>query len=239
MPIGFWLVTVVSQLAIVPLVAWWLRRRAGASTSATLRITAILVGWQAAVVGLALAGAFAPRPGWPPILGLAVVAPVVLGTLALSRSGAQAPESSLAALMGLQLLRVEGFELVLAGAGGWLPQVFARPAGWGDALIGVTAPLVALAVARRTAGWRTLAVVWNLAGIADLVDAVFLGVTSSPGALRVFEGDVSAVLMTQLPLSLIPTFGVPLALLGHIVALRALWATQRGGVAQTLRQAKV
>ena len=91
-------------------------------------------------------------------------------------------------LMGLQLLRVEGFELVVAGGGGWLPPVFANPAGWGDAFIGVTAPVVAYVVARRMGGWRALAIVWNLAGIADLVDAVFLGVTSSPGALRLFPG---------------------------------------------------
>jgi hypothetical protein len=86
----------------------------------------------------------------------------------------------------------------------------------------VTAPLVAFAVARCTRGWRELALVWNLAGIADLANAIFLGVTSSPGALRLFGGEPSTALMTCLPLSLIPTFGVPLAVLGHITALSAL-----------------
>ncbi len=225
MPIGFWVVTLVSQAAIVPLIAWWARRYAGMSVTWALRIAAILVVWQGLAIALALSGVFAPRPGGPPIIGLAVFVPIVVGAFVLLRSPERAPEASLAVLMGLQLLRVVGFEFVVAGRGGLLPVLFAAPAGWGDALIGVTAPLVALAVARRVRGWREIAVVWNIAGIADLANAVFLGVTSSPGALQLFGGEPSTALMTCLPLSLIPTFGVPLAVLGHIAALRALRST--------------
>jgi hypothetical protein len=222
MPMGFWVTTLVSQAAIIPLIAWWLRQSVGMSLSWTVRLVAILVAWEGAATGLALGGVFEPRLGLPPIIGVAVVAPVAIGTFALVRSGKRAPEGSLAVLMGLQLLRVVGFEFVVAGHAGYLPRLFADPAGWGDALIGVTAPFVALVVARRTTGWRTVAIVWNLAGIADLVDAVFLGVTSSPGALRLFGGVPSTELMTRLPLSLIPTFGVPLAVLGHVAVLRGL-----------------
>jgi hypothetical protein len=227
MPIGFWVVTLVSQAAIVPLIAWWARRFAGLSAAWTWRVVAILVAWQAAVVVLALASVFEPRPGWPPLIGIAVVGPIIAFTIALVRSGARIPETALATLMGLQVMRIAGFEFVVAGADGYLPVHFGAPAGWGDALIGVTAPLVAFTVARRARGWRTVAVIWNVAGILDLVDAVFFGVTSSPGALRIFAGEPSTELMTRLPLSLIPTFGVPLAVVGHIAALRALRSERR------------
>jgi hypothetical protein len=160
-----------------------------------------------------------------------VVAPVVTGVLLL-RSRPRAPEAALAVLMGLQVLRVVGFEFVEASRDGWLPHVFGDPAGWGDAFIGVTAPFVAFVVARRARGWRGIATVWNVAGIADLVNAVFLGVTSSPGALQIFTRGPSTVPMTELPLSLIPTFGVPLAVLGHLVALRALRVSRDETAAQ-------
>ena len=225
MPFGFWAVTFASQVAIIPLIVWWGRRFAGMSGSWALRLALILVGWLAAVTALALSGVFEPRPGWPPVIGLAVVTPVVVGVLLL-RSRPRAPEASLAMLMGLQVLRVVGFEFVLAGRHGFLPRLFGDPAGLGDALIGITAPVVAFVVARRLSGWRGVATVWCVAGIADLVNAVFLGVTSSPGALQLFAGGPSTEPMTRLPLSLIPTFGVPLAVLGHIVALQGLRASR-------------
>jgi len=244
MPIGFWIVTLLSQAAIVPLIVWWARRYAGMGVPWTLRVAAILVVWLGSVIALALSGVFQPQSGGPPIIGLAVIAPIVVGTFALLRPNVRAPEGALAVLIGLQVLRVVGFEFVVAGHTGQLPLLFAAPAGWGDAFIGVTAPFVALAVARRTRGWRELALVWNLAGIADLVNAVFLGVTSSPGALQLFGGAPSTELMTRLPLSLIPTFGVPLAVLGHVAALRALRSSasvttdrwHRGRAADDLRR---
>ena len=224
MPTAFWITTLVSQALIIPLIAWWARRFAGLSPAWVLRTTAMLVIWLIAAIVLAWAGAFLPRAGMPPTIGLAVFMPIVVGLFMLQKNGVRVPETALAMLIGLQLLRVEGFEFVVAGHEGALPAQFAYPAGWGDALIGLTAPLVALIVSRRANGWRGIAIAWNLAGIADLANAVFFGVTSSPGALQLFVGPPSTELMTQLPLSLVPTFGVPLAVLGHLMALKGLWA---------------
>jgi NAD(P)-dependent dehydrogenase (short-subunit alcohol dehydrogenase family) len=226
MPIGYWLVTLVSQAAIVPLIVWWARRGAGTTPTWTLRIATLLVAWLAAAVVLAQAGAFAPREGAPPFIGIAVVVPIALGVYLLSRPSARAPEASLALLMGFQIVRVIGFEFVVASRDGLLSSRFGEPAGWGDALIGVTAPFVAVAAARQWRGWRTIATVWNVAGIADLVNAVTLGVLSAPGALQLFHDGPSTVAMTRLPLSLVPTFGVPLAVLGHFMALRTLFGAR-------------
>lgn len=224
MRIEYWMSTLLSQAAIIPLIAWWARSRAGLSMAWVWRLSLLLAGWLLLAVGLAQSGVFLPAPGRPPMIGLAVFTPIVLGLLMLR--GVRAPEAALALLMGLQVMRIEGFEFVIAGWQGVLPGQFAYPAGWGDALIGVTAPLVAIMALRRASGWRTVALLWNCAGILDLVDAVFLGVTSSPGPLQLFAGEPTTALMTQLPLSLIPTFGVPLAVLGHIVALQGLRASR-------------
>src|SRR5438477_12718401 len=51
-----------------------------------------------------------------------------------------------------------------------------RAAGLGDIAVGLLAPVAALSLARGGRGSHALALAWNLAGIADLVVAVTLGV---------------------------------------------------------------
>jgi fructose-specific phosphotransferase system IIC component len=64
---------------------------------------------------------------------------------------------------------------------GQLPAVFALPAGLRDILIGLLAPVVATLVAAQHPWALRGALLWNLAGIADLVMAVTLGVLSASG----------------------------------------------------------
>jgi hypothetical protein len=100
---------------------------------------------------------------------------------------------------------------------GALPGAFAIPAGWGDFAIGITAPIVAWHL-RRPFPTKTF-IVWNLLGILDLVLAVTLGVLASRTPIGVLAGDVTTRLMGQFPLSLIPTFFVPLLLILHLISL--------------------
>ena len=62
-------------------------------------------------------------------------------------------------------------------------------------------------------------VVWNVLGIVDLVLAVSLGVLASPTPVGILAGDVTTRLMAMFPLSLIPTFLVPLFLIFHLICL--------------------
>ncbi len=100
---------------------------------------------------------------------------------------------------------------------GFLPGIFALPAGWGDFAIGITAPLVAWFWRRPYP--RKMFVVWNVLGVLDLVTAVTLGVLASATPVGVLAGDVTTRLMGMFPLSLIPTFFVPLLIIGHLIAL--------------------
>ena len=69
----------------------------------------------------------------------------------------------------------------------------------------------------RSAGWRPIAFVWNLVGIADLVLAVGFGVTSAINSpLRIFAGGPDTTLMAELPMFLIPGFLVPVFILTHL-----------------------
>jgi hypothetical protein len=191
------------------------------------RLTALLVAaWLAfsfTASKLLIFHAGSPNAVVPPLpLGLAVVVPIFFFCLwfAASRGFRQfALSLNPAALTIVQTWRVGGITFVV------LPAVFALPAGLGDFAIGVTAPLVAfyLAQGRR----KNSFILWNILGVIDLVNAVTLGVLASP-ALGILRPEVSTDAMTVLPLSLIPTFAVPLLLILHIISIaQALrWQTR-------------
>jgi len=117
------------------------------------------------------------------------------------------------ALTYLQSWRIAGFMFIALQIYGILPALFASPAGYGDMLIGVTAPLVALKLANPDR--RRVFILWQLLGIADLVTAVGLGVTAS----FIHPQGPPMLAMTVLPLSLIPTFLVPLFLIFHVICI--------------------
>jgi hypothetical protein len=109
----------------------------------------------------------------------------------------------------LQTWRVAGLAFLALAVQGDLAAGFAWPAGLGDVLVGLTAPLVALYVIGGGLRARRVYLGWTFFGIADLLVAVALGVTAGAG--------VDA--MSVLPMSLIPTFGVPLTLALHAICL--------------------
>ena len=53
-----------------------------------------------------------------------------------------------------------------------LPGLFAWPAGLGDVLVGVLAPVVAIAYARGPGENEDLVSAWNFFGIVDLIVAI-------------------------------------------------------------------
>ncbi|MHB1282963.1 MAG: hypothetical protein ACYCZI_03700 [Metallibacterium scheffleri] len=107
----------------------------------------------------------------------------------------------------------------MRNARGVLPGFFAFPAGFGDIAIGVTAPLVLLALLRRpdfaaSARFRC----WNWLGILDLVVALTLGAFGSMLATGM-PGEPATGVMALLPEVLIPAYLVPIFLMLHTVSL--------------------
>jgi hypothetical protein len=181
---------------------------------------AALAAWFLLALGGSLLGAFdsGPRPPLP--LGLAAVVPVaafVACYLTSARFREFVLSLDLRVLTLTQTFRVVGIVFVILYFLGALPGVFALPAGWGDFAIGITAPVVAW-YWKRPFPYRTF-VAWNVLGILDLVTAVSLGVLASATPAGALAGDVTTRLMGQFPLSLVPTFFVPLLLILHLICL--------------------
>jgi hypothetical protein len=117
-------------------------------------------------------------------------------------------------LVAVHAWRVIGIVFLWGVSQGILPPAFGIPAGVGDVLIGVTAIPFAYFL-RKGFGWSKYAlVVWSVLGIADLVNAVSLGLITASA----FRGST----MTTFPWVLVPTVGVPLALIPHGITLYRL-----------------
>jgi hypothetical protein len=181
---------------------------------------AILVVWFLLAVAGSLLGVFDSEPRPPLPLGLAAVIPVALFAfcyLTSVRFRELVLSLDLRILTVAQTWRVGGIVFLILYQHGALPGAFAIPAGWGDIVIGITAPVVAW-YWKRPFPSKTF-IVWNVMGSLDLVMAVSLGVLASATPVGVLAGDVTTRLMGQFPLSLIPTFFVPLLLILHLISL--------------------
>jgi hypothetical protein len=116
--------------------------------------------------------------------------------------------------------RVVGVAFLIAMALDQLPAVFALPAGLGDIAVGIAAPFAA---ARFLRGDGRPALLWfNIVGLADLVLAVSIGFLAGQGPAQVLHVTPSTLALTTLPLALIPTTAVPLAVALHVTSLGRL-----------------
>ena len=192
-----------------------LGRRIAAAVAAAAAV--VLGGWIVASSLLARAGVYHRGIG----LGLAAFAAVLLGLLAATRlptvARILAAPGTPARLAVPHTLRVVGVVFLLVMALGKLPAVFALPAGLGDLAIGLAAPLVARRLARG--GGQAMAVRFNRLGILDLAVAVTIAFLANLDSLGVTP---STEALTLLPLALVATVAVPLAIALHIISLRRL-----------------
>ena len=153
----------------------------------------------------------------PPIpLGIAAVLPLFLfgAWYALSPSFREfCLGLDRSVLTMIQSWRVAGFVFLVLYSYHILPGMFALPAGWGDIAIGVTAAFVA----RNWTGSKQKIgfIAWQLLGVTDLVTALALGSTVS----LIHPEGIPTSAMSELPMSLIPTFAVPLFLIFHFICI--------------------
>lgn len=155
-------------------------------------------------------------PNQPPLIfGLTVMTPLILFFVwfAASKTFREFTLSlDPGTLTMVQGWRFAGIAFVALAAYGVLPKLFASAAGYGDMAIGLTA-FLALKLARPS--HRGSFILWQLLGIADLVNALLLGTLSG----IIDPHGIPATAMTVLPMSLIPTFGVPLFLMFHVICI--------------------
>ena len=118
----------------------------------------------------------------------------------------------LRAIVLLHVTRFVGVYFILLYRRGQLPYDFAIPAGLGDILVAALALPLAIAPLSDQKRLRLLRI-WNVLGLVDILLVVFTAMRlnlADPIQMRAFA---------FLPLSLLPTFLVPLIIATHVVIL--------------------
>ena len=210
----------------------WAGKRLGETPRDGQRVALLaalaLALWLAFTGRLAASGflAFEPQPTVLPLLLLSLVAAVAL---AFSRLGARLVSGlPLAVLVGYQGFRIP-LELLLhrGSVEGLVPvQMTYRGMNF-DVLTGVLALLLA-ALSRLGPVPRWLVAVWNLIGFGLLANVVGIALLSAPTPMRVFMNEPANVWIVRWPWVWLPTLLVPVALLGHLLVLRWLFAHPGG-----------
>jgi hypothetical protein len=205
------------------------------------KLTAGLIGaWFIISLTISALHGFNSDPGRPPLpLGLAVVIPIGLFLLwyAASKSFRQfVLNLNPRAVTFVHSWRLVGFTFLVLYSYGILPGLLALPAGWGDIAIGATAPFAAMVLANPA--HRKSFIFWQALGMLDLVVAVGMGTLS-----RLIEPHgIPPTAMSVLPMSLIPTFAVPLLLILHIICIAQAvrWPEERrSGIPQQVPSSAV
>ena len=152
------------------------------------------------------------RPPLPQVLiaGLSVVLLILYWTPTPVRRFADAVDVRVLVLVHVTRVVAGAWFLVLYGRGE-LPWAFAVPGGWGDIVVGVAAALVCLVPRPESGGGRRVLLVWNLVGFLDI-----LMVVSTATRLGLSDPDLMRALL-RLPLSMLPTFLVPIIIATHVI----------------------
>jgi hypothetical protein len=172
---------------------------------------ALALAWLALAIALGATGRIARLHPPAPQLVLAGLTLLLLGC------GATFPafrawllQLDVRWLLTLHLTRFVGAYFLLLHRRGDLPYAFAVPGGWGDILVASLALLILARIPEPEHRPHVL-LGWNLLGLADLL--LVVGTAARLG----IRDPASMQALLRLPLSLLPTFLVPLLIASHVL----------------------
>jgi hypothetical protein len=197
-------------------------RRAGLPRSLAPSVATAMIVWLGVAAALAQCGVLADwtalPPRWPLLPLTALGTSVLLGlTRTFRRLLAELPPWQPVAL---QTFRV-GVELAFwrLHAEGVAPVQVTFEGRNFDALVGLTAPVVAAGIAFGWLGPR-MTIAWNLFGLAMLFNAIGTVATSTPGPLRLNWTGEPFTAIAAWPVIWIPALLAPIGISLHITSIR-------------------
>jgi hypothetical protein len=207
-------------LVALPAVAQLRAGAAGARVRRAALVVALpLAGWLALTGVLAARGAFADFTGLPPRIALAIVPPLVavVAVTVLAPPLSTVPAVWLVAPQAFRIV----MELILwrLAIHGAVSEIMTFHGRNFDVLTGLTAPLVAWAMAHGRIGPRGI-LLWNFAGLALVTNVFVHGLLSVPTRFRVLFTDPPNTVVAGFPFVWLVAFVVPVAYLLHALSLR-------------------
>jgi hypothetical protein len=174
------------------------------------------LGWLAAALVLGASGQLNRlRPPAPQAVLLGLTLALVVAGATLQGFRHWLAGINLRQLVAFHIVRFVGIYFLVLYSRGELPYAFAVPGGWGDIAVATGALLLVLLVPDLGAR-RSWVLAWNVLGLTDIVYVVLTAsrlATANPESMQA---------LLRLPLSLLPTFLVPLIIASHLYLLRRL-----------------
>lgn len=192
---------------------------------AAIKVLAGMTIWLIYVGLLSYSGVVRDPANRPPGAMLIIVPVIVFVFAVLVRSSAGARVAiafPIWLVMGLQFFRV-GVELLLhrIWLDGLAPRMLTFEGGNIDIFIGLSAPLIAWISTTGRTGQR-LALGWNMLGLLALANVVIRAALTAPGPLNVIHAEIPNLAVGTFPFTYIAGFFAPLAVVLHVLAIRAL-----------------
>mmetsp|Transcript_33132 Transcript_33132/g.85256 ORF Transcript_33132/g.85256 Transcript_33132/m.85256 type:complete len:261 (-) Transcript_33132:380-1162(-) len=210
-------VLIVLNAALVPpffILATFVFSGASRLTGFILGYCLLLFGMLMTFLNLYHAIAKLGTPG-NAIVGLAWTIPSIIAGIA--HRWIMARELSQKWLIGLQIYRNIGGVFLIEMAGGFVPAIFAYPAGLGDIAVGVTALIIVIVYRNKDHIPPAVIIVVLVMGIADFLSAFFFGFFSSESPVQIFFPPQRSQLI-EFPTGLIPLYLVPIAIFFHTLS---------------------
>jgi hypothetical protein len=133
-------------------------------------------------------------------------------------------------ILGVESFRI-GVELFLhqLWIDGLVPKMLTFEGANMDIYIGASAGLVAWLSTRGRLGMK-LPLAWSVLGLLALTNVVIRAVLTSPGPFNLIHTEVPNRMFGTFPFLFIPGFFVPLAVVLHVLAIRALSSRLHRGI---------
>ena len=209
------------------------RRRPGGGTASTRVLTAlgVIALWLIPPALAARAGILDRYDSLPPPV-FPMVAFYALATIALAFSplGSRLIGAlGMAGIIGLQGFRI-AVEWVLhrLHLDGAIPVQMTYSGLNFDIVSGITGAALGLWMMSGGGVAKVVLFVWNVMGLALLVNIVTIAILSTPVPFRYFTNEPANRLPGVFPFVWLPMFLVMVALLGHLLVFRMLWTRHRG-----------
>ena len=174
-----------------------------------------MLAWFALACAAGISGRVAMlSPPQPQLVIAALSVVLVVSGWALPGMRAWLREVNLRGFVAFHVTRFVGIAFLLLSARGELSAEWALPAGWGDIAVAAGALAIA-ALLPRPESRPDIVRLWNLIGLIDIVAVVVT-------AARIGMRDPGAIApLLRFPMSLVPTFVVPIVFATHCwMALR-------------------
>lgn len=229
------------MLLCMLLVLWGLRRTLARTTwsepaqrTVFTNTTLAIVGWLVLLTVLSMAGFFRDFTTLPPRPALVIIIPaVVLAILSFRKKCITllqaAPPHWLVAMQGFRI--VVEIQLWLAFTRGLLPVQMTFEGHNYDIVSGILGLLAGWLMWRFKPYWKTIAVVYNIIGLALLLNILVIAVLSMPGPTRYFMNDPANTIVGEFPFIFLPDGLVVLAIALHVFSLRQVFLN-RGGLSE-------